>query len=206
MVQKKRLILGSVSAGRRKVLDDLKGELSYAVVPSGFDESRIRCTDPTQLTSELALAKAGAILARMKEPCVVITADQVVYFQGAIREKPRNIEEAREFLRSYGSGDAVRFVTTVCVTERTPERRIRQLHDTDDAFVEFRPIPESVMDDVIARGEVLQCAGAVVLEDPSISPHVRHVWNAYGTQDARTSVMGLPRYRTLKMLTQLGVL
>lgn len=206
MPQKKMIILGSESPHRRAVLDELHSELIYRVVAPEIDEKAIRHPDPVRLTMRLARAKGDAVAMKVSEPCVIITADQVVVYGGAIREKPRDIAEAYRFLQSYGPSEPVAHVTSVCITELIPGVAILQNVGCDTAYVVFDPIPDLAISEVLKRGNALKSAGAVVIEDPDIAPYVKGVWNGYGPSDARTSVMGLPRFLTLKMLHTYGAI
>ena len=102
-----RVILGSKSATRKQILTEMKVE--YETISADIDEKAIRFEDPSALVAELAKAKAEAILERMKKEgdeegkrrTLLITCDQVVVFDGKIREKPESEEEARMFMRSY---------------------------------------------------------------------------------------------------------
>ena len=69
--------------------------------------------DPEQLVQAIAVAKADAVVEQVaaKDPCgltqgiglLVLTSDQVVTYEGAIREKPADMAEARRFIESYSS-------------------------------------------------------------------------------------------------------
>ncbi len=147
------IILGSQSHGRRELLSAMG--YAFAVMPANIDERAIRSEDPGALTLALAHAKADALLPHIHRPALLITADQVVVWQGTIREKPQNAEEARVFLRGYAEGPA-ETVTAVVVTHT--------------ATVWFHRIPEAVIDQVIACGEVFAHAGGLSITDPLLSP------------------------------------
>src|SRR5262245_54982209 len=89
------IILGSQSQGRRPLLSAMG--YAFAVMPAHIDERAIRADDPGVLTLALAHAKADALLPQIREPALLITSDQVVVWQGTIREKPAHAEEARAF-------------------------------------------------------------------------------------------------------------
>jgi septum formation protein len=80
-------------------------------------EKAIRCEDPLQLPILIAIAKASALLLRYTDnmPRVIITCDQVVLFEGKIREKPVDDIEASYFLSSY-SDKNVSTVSALCIT------------------------------------------------------------------------------------------
>jgi septum formation protein len=182
------IILGSQSQGRRELLSALGYE--FAVMPANIDERAIRADDPGALTLALAHAKADALLPQIHEPALLITSDQVVVWQGTIREKPQNVEEARAFLRDYAEGPA-ETVTAVVVTHTS--RGVRR-QGVDRATVWFRRIPEDVIAQVIARGEVFAHAGGFSITDPLLSAYIERV---DGTAE---SVIGLPTALTRQLL------
>jgi septum formation protein len=182
------IILGSQSQGRRELLSAMG--CAFAVMPAHIDERAIRSEDPGALTLALAHAKADALLPQIHEPALLITADQVVVWQGTIREKPAHAEEARAFLGSYAEGPAV-WVTAVVVTHTATGVR-RQ--GVDRATVWFRWIPEEVIDQVVARGEIFAHAGGFSITDPLLEAYIERVG---GTAE---SVIGLPTTLTRQLL------
>jgi septum formation protein len=54
----------------------------------------------------------------------------------------------------------------------------------DTATIHFSPIPDSVIDQLLEEGEVMYCAGGLMVEHPLVLPYRR----IEGTED---SVMGL---------------
>src|SRR5688500_1249444 len=95
-----KLILGSKSHGRKTVLERVGYE--FEVMAADIDEKLIRSDDLELLPMLLARAKAEALLKKINEPVILVTADQVVIYKGELREKPESEEQAREYLASYG--------------------------------------------------------------------------------------------------------
>jgi septum formation protein len=182
------IILGSQSHGRRELLSAMG--YTFTVMPANIDERAIRSEDPGALTLALAHAKADALLPQIHEPALLITSDQVVVWQGTIREKPAHAEEARAFLRGYAEGPA-ETVTAVVVTHTATG--VRQ-QGVDRATVWFRRIPEEVIAQVIARGEVFAHAGGFSITDPLLEAYIERM---DGTAE---SVIGLPTALTRRLI------
>ncbi|XP_026435950.1 maf-like protein DDB_G0281937 isoform X5 [Papaver somniferum] len=117
-----KIILGSSSKARREILTEMGYE--YTILTADIDEKNIRMEKPEKLVVALAEAKAVTIMSRLQlsdflekdaEPTLLITADTVVVYEGAIREKPTDKEEARQFLKDYSGGLAT-VVGSVLVT------------------------------------------------------------------------------------------
>ena len=79
-----KIILGSQSAGRKKVLEGMGYE--FETMSADIDERAIRLEDPVKLTLALAVAKSEALLPKIKndEGVILITSDQVVVCNGKI--------------------------------------------------------------------------------------------------------------------------
>ncbi|ESR48239.1 Maf-like protein [Citrus sinensis] len=116
-----KIILGSSSMPRRKILAEMGYE--FSVMAADIDEKSIRKEKPEDLVMAIAEAKAEAILNRLPigdyikeaEPTILITGDQVVVYEGVIREKPSSREEARRFIKDYSGGQCAT-VGSVLVT------------------------------------------------------------------------------------------
>uniref|UniRef100_A0A453H910 Maf-like protein n=2 Tax=Aegilops tauschii subsp. strangulata TaxID=200361 RepID=A0A453H910_AEGTS len=118
-----KIILGSSSPARRAILSDMGYE--FATMSADIDERAIRREKPEELVKALAEAKADAIKLNLVDGCadrdirdpptLLITSDQVVVSKGVIRERPRSMEEAREFIKAY-SGDRALAVNYVLLT------------------------------------------------------------------------------------------
>ena len=131
------IVLGSSSSSRRQIMEML--QWPFEVMVPDIDEKSIRCDDHMKLPLLIAKAKAEAIWERISssappddqptEPFILITSDQIVYYNGEVREKPVSEEEASLFLSSY-SGRAVSTISAVVVTHWPSGR---QSHDVDVA-------------------------------------------------------------------------
>jgi len=103
------------------VLEDSLGVRLARTINPDIDEKAIRHADPAQLVLALAEAKADALMPRLQneEACLVITSDQVIVYEGTIREKPKDEAEAREFLRSYAYHPAQAIVGVTVTNTKT---------------------------------------------------------------------------------------
>jgi septum formation protein len=184
-----RIILGSQSRGRREVME--KMGVPFEVMPADIDEKAIRFEDPRVLTMALAEAKAEALLPRITGgPAVLVTSDQVVAFNGVIREKPVDEAEARSFLRTAHEAPS-ECVTSVAVTDTATGKRVT---GTDIAKVYFKPIPEDAIEAYIKTGDAMTQAGGFDHAHPLISAYVERI------DGESESVTGLPKALTERLL------
>ncbi|CAN0905848.1 7-methyl-GTP pyrophosphatase [Linum grandiflorum] len=223
-----KVILGSASIARKAILAEMGYD--FTVLTADIDERAIRKEKPEELVMALAEAKADAIIAKLQsnnyqeknaglEPSILVAADTVVVYDDAIREKPSNPEEARQFMKGLlghpfsscsiaavasfttiiqhhdadYSGSHAATVGSVLVTNlRTGVRK----GGWDRVEIYFHEIPDEVIEKLVEEGIVLKAAGGLIIEHPLIVPYVKQV---VGTTD---SVMGLPKVLTAKLLQE----
>ncbi|XP_059279108.1 uncharacterized protein LOC132033220 isoform X5 [Lycium ferocissimum] len=213
-----KLILGSSSTARRKILADMGYQ--FTTMSADIDEKAIRKEKPEDLVMALAEAKAEAIIPRVSigesegdaEPTLLITCDQVylisvlVIIYGVVREKPSSEAEARQFMKDYANGHAAT-VSSVLVTNLVTGSRRGEWDKVEVPLliytqysisrqIYFHDIPDQVIDKLIEEGIVLYAAGGLIIEHPLILPYVKEV---VGSTD---SVMGLPKALTERLIKE----
>eukprot|EP01035_Chromulina_nebulosa_P019659 gene19659-25574_t len=177
-------ILGSGSYTRKQILKD--AGYSYIVHKADIDEKAIgNRTDSfnvDKLVIEIATAKADNILNTINySDGILLTADQVVLFNMKILEKPESLEQAREYINSYGNSFC-QTVGSIVLTDINTKKRVSGY---DTAKIYFEPIPSDVIESLIKEGQVLNCAGGLMIEHPLVKPFINKI---EGSED---SLMGL---------------
>ncbi|PWA60998.1 Maf-like protein [Artemisia annua] len=147
-----KIILGSSSIARRKILAEMGYE--FTLMSADIDEKAIRTEKPEELVMALAKAKADAIVSKLQlsgdhekdaKPHMLIVSDTVVVYEGMIREKPSNEEEAREFIKGY-SGKQAATVSSVFVTNlKTGSAK----GDFDKVEIHFHEIPDHAIEKLV---------------------------------------------------------
>ncbi|XP_027089847.1 uncharacterized protein [Coffea arabica] len=193
-----KVILGSSSVARKKILADMGYQ--FTTMSADIDEKAIRKEKPEELVMALAEAKAEAIIPKLQieeynmdaEPALLITCDQVVVYEGNIREKPSSKDEARHYIKGYSGGCAATVSSVVITNLKSGIRK----GEWDKVEIRFQDIPDQVIDSLIKEGNVLNVAGALIIEHPLILPYVKEV---VGATD---SVMGLPKTLTERLIKE----
>ena len=146
------LILASGSPRRAKILRDLG--VVFEVVKTDAPESSYP-GDPERTVRENALAK-GAVLTFSNPPTRhVLSADTIVWLDGRIYGKPRDLAEAKAFLREL-SGRTHAVFTGVAYDG---EARVVR------SDVTFRPLTEETIDAYVAKVNPLDRAGAYDIDE-----------------------------------------
>jgi septum formation protein len=86
----------------------------------------------------------------------VVSGEAVAAKDGKIFEKPRDKQEAAEFLKQF-SGNCFQFVTSIAVLNTGTDRMLSTV-ETSDIF--FRPLLDREIEDYINKYNVLNYAGA----------------------------------------------
>lgn len=99
-------------------------------------------------------------------------------------KKPDDAAQCREYLRSYKDEPAV--TVTALVVTRISTAGQKRVECVDVAKQHFDPIPETVIDALIDKGDVLYSAGGFTVEDPLLAPFLG---KRDGTEDSSTFLL-----------------
>ncbi|MBU1126361.1 MAG: Maf family protein [Patescibacteria group bacterium] len=185
------IILGSSSKFRKAAF--AKVTPKFETMSPEIDEKAIRDSDPQALTLKIARAKAAALLSLIADEAILVTADQVVVINGEIREKPDDEDECRRFLRSYND-QPIEVVNGVVVTNTKTNARAEGNQVT---HIQFRQIPETVIDKLIQEGHVLSCSGGLKAEHSDMQSYIESI---DGTAD---DLQGVPVELIKRLMTQI---
>ena len=143
-----KITLASGSPRRAKILEDLGVE--FDVVKTDAPEASYP-HDPERTVRENALAKGAAAAPRTR----VLSADTIVWFGGRIYGKPRDLEEAKEFLREL-SGKVHTVFTGVAFDGDVKVAR---------SDVKFRRLSDADIEEYVARVRPTDRAGAYDIDE-----------------------------------------
>lgn len=151
------IILASGSP-RRKELMEIMG-LPFTVCVSNAEENVDTDLPPYFIVEQLSLLKASEVAARIKaegKEGLVIGADTVVVFDGAILTKPENALDAKNMLASLsGKWHSVLSGVTVMNTKTAKSETFYV-----ETKVHFTELTEETIEAYVATGEPLDKAGS----------------------------------------------
>lgn len=184
------LVLASASPRRLELLRQV-GITPDLVDPADIDETPGRDETPRRLALRLAQEKTAVIAAR-RPGAFVLGADTLVAVGRRILNKPETESEARAMLALL-SGRAHMVLTGVVV--RAPDGRSAER--VVETRVRFKRIESREAEAFIAAGDWRDAAGGYKI-------HQRAGAFVTGIQGSYSSVVGLPLYETVNLLTGLG--
>ncbi|MGO9153515.1 Maf family protein [Mycobacterium sp.] len=165
-----RLVLGSASPGRLKVLR--QAGIDPLVVLSGVDEDLIAGqlgpdASPGELVSALARAKAEQVVDKLDgtvtADCVVIGCDSMLHIDGRLCGKPGSVADARRQWQSM-AGRAGQLYTGHCLIRLLDHEIVHSGTETSITTVHFGTPSSDDLDAYLVSGESLRVAGGFTLD------------------------------------------
>ena len=165
-----RLVLGSASAGRLKVLR--QAGVDPLVVVSGVDEDLRTASlgsdaSPAEVVCALAAAKADAVAGRLDDgvaaDCVVVGCDSMLDVDGRLCGKPGSPDAAVSQWRLMG-GRSGRLYTGHCLLRLTDGAVSHREVQSACTTVRFAVPTEADLRAYVDNGEPLQVAGGFTLD------------------------------------------
>ena len=199
-----RVVLGSASTGRRRVLRSAGIDPLIAV--SGVDEDAAIAAlgahpDPATVVTTLARAKADAVAreldAEVTADCVVIGCDSMLYVNGELRGKPGTPEQARRQWNSM-AGKPGSLFTGHCVIRILNATLLRTETAAEVTTVRFGVPTEQELTAYIASGEPLNVAGSFTIDGLG-------GWFIEGVEGDPSNVVGLGLSVTRRLLESVGL-
>lgn len=185
-----KVVLASGSPRRQELLDGLGIDYTVKLLPD-LDESFPAHLQGEEIPLHIARNKAAAYKPMIQPDELIITADTVVWLDGMVLGKPKDVEEAKDILRKL-SGKTHQVITGVCLI--TPLRDKSFTAVTDVSFAE---LTEEEIAYYVENYQPLDKAGAYGVQE----------WIGFiGTEGIYGSfynVMGLPVQKLYKELMKL---
>ena len=184
-----RIILASGSPRRQELLRRI-GLREFEISVPDVEEWYPPELAPEDIVAYISREKSQAVQAAAD--AIVITADTMVFLDGARLGKPRDEAHALEMLTALQGRRH-----TVC-TGVTVRQGNRSLTESESTAVIFRPATETELRSYIATGEPMDKAGAYGVQGKGALLVERLEGDFF-------NVMGLPVLRLSRMLAQFGI-
>ena len=182
-----RIVLASNSPRRKELLAGLGLEYLTRVLPD-VDESFPPELEGGDIPAYIAREKADSYRPTLAEDELLITADTIVWLDGEVLGKPKDMEDAKLMLRKL-SGKTHHVVTGVCLTTEVRQRRFSVVTD-----VVFKELTDDEINYYVEKYKPLDKAGAYGIQE----------WIGYIGVTSITgsffNVMGLPVQRIYEEL------
>ena len=191
----RQIILAS-SSKRRKELMGWLG-LPFEIVHSDFPEEEVDfhdfLDDPDDYVATIAAGKA-MVVADKHPDALVIASDTMVYLDGEMHGKPKNLDDARVMLSKLRGKTHTVFTAVVMMDGLAGNRRTEIVQSK----VTFLPFPDEALERYIASSEPYDKAGGYALQGEA-KKFVEKV------EGSMTNVFGFPIMVVRDMLEELGI-
>lgn len=188
-----RILLASSSRYRQGLLNRFLDD--YGTLSPDVDETAQPGEAPRQLAARLARDKAEAVSSANRD-AIIIGADQLAVLGDMVLGKPGDHQRAVEQLLA-ATGQAVHFLTAVCVLDPVGRRRYEHI---DETIVRFRRFDRRLADAYLRHDEPYDCAGSFRIEGAGFV-----LFESVSTDDP-TALIGLPMIWLAGTLRELGCL
>lgn len=187
-----KLVLASNSKSRKKIFDMMN--FKYQVVKSEAKEISDK-KDFLEYVMELSRIKANSVAEQLNfEKCVIVAADSMIYMGNKKFEKPKNIKEAFENIKTL-SGKVNHAVTGVTIKDLYKNQQI-SFYDITDVY--FNTIDDEEIKWYIDNdARILERAGYSISDGPAISFAKKIDGDYY-------NILGMPISKLCKYLKKLG--
>lgn len=189
-----RVVLASASPRRKELLE--QAGISFEILPA-VGEEKITKENPAEVVMELALEKAKEVAGKLAaEELLVLGADTVVAYGGAILGKPRDEADAVRMLSALSGSTHSVFTGTalICRTKGTE----RSLNFYEETRVTMYPMSPEEIQSYVRSGEPMDKAGAYGIQG-RCAVFIEKIAGDYN------NVVGLPIARIYQEMKKLGI-
>lgn len=152
-----KVLLGSKSPRRQEILQFFS--LPFTVTSSPFDERTVPFTgDPESYVKTLAEKKGEALVATYPDH-LIITADTIVFFEGAILHKPDSPETGRKMLEAL-SGKSHDVLTAIAIRKNDT-----LFSAVETSHVTFNPLTEQAINAYLKQEHGMDKAGGYGIQE-----------------------------------------
>ena len=181
-MKNKKIILASASPRRRELMAQAGYEFDVQI---SYKEEVYASTEPEEIVKELALLKARDIAQKNEaKDVIVIGADTVVAYEGAILGKPRSKEEAFQMIKGF-QGDKHQVYTGVAILSYDENGKETFVNHSVKTDVYVNPMTDEEIQTYIESDNVMDKAGSYGIQS-GFAIHIEKIEGDY------FNVVGLP--------------
>ena len=186
-----KLTLASTSKFKSDIMNTVK--LNHFLIESDFEEISSNFDDVYKYVEDLALGKAMSVLNKV-DSGIILGLDTVVYVDGKILEKPKNLDEVRKFLRLC-SNNTTSVITGIAMINKDTNEIIK---DTAKTEVTLRNLSDKDIEYYIENEPDKMYVSGFVIETV-ISNFIEKINGSY------YNILGIPVETIYKHLEDLNI-
>lgn len=189
-----RIILASSSYRRQQMMEWLG--IPFEIIVSHFPEEDVKFADFDDIEDYVAAIATGKALTVLQDnpDALIIASDTIVYLDGVIYGKPRDLDHAREMLQALRGKTHTVYSAIIMMDGETGERKT-EIVKSDVTFFDFS---DDQLEKYIATSEPYDKAGGYALQGYA-KAFVQDV------QGSASNVVGFSLPTVRDMLEEFGV-
>ena len=161
-----KVILASGSVQRKALLED--AGIPFEIIVSDVDETPKEQLSLSEQMNDISMRKALAVMNMVNcEECIIVAADQNIFFNGTMYGKPSTIEEARQLIKTMqGSNEIYAYVgnSVLYVSNSTI---IKHIIKCDIARMSMDYISDEELENYLATKSPLTKCGGINIKESS---------------------------------------
>lgn len=176
-----RVILASKSITRKQQMID--ADIPFEVIVSDADESSDETKPFRVQLAQIAMRKANVVLNKTSDrgKRLIVAADQNIIFDGKMYGKPKNMEEAREIIKSMQGRDDIYAYTGNAVLLADGMEILESINYTDIARMSMDEISNETLENYLKNSLPLTyCGGFSITNAPFVHLKEGKYSTAYG--------------------------
>lgn len=186
-----KLILASTSNFKSRILTQC--HLKHEKMESSFEEVSEE-KDIYKWVEDIAYGKAKSVVDKIEDnDCIVIGIDTIVYHNGKIIGKPRDINEAKENVRNL-AGNTNSVITGMCLYNKKNNEIIKTYQETK---IKMKEISDEEIDYYINNEKYVLHASGYIIEN-IMSCFIEYIQGSY------YNILGIPVEKIYEELKKMG--
>ena len=185
-----KIVLATTSKFKNQILDTVG--IRHSMIESDFDEDLIKEQDLYEYVKKLSLSKANSVKAKVNNS-IIIGLDTIVYINGVILEKPKDLIEARKSIELC-KNNTTKVITGICIINQITNEIINDYAETK---VTLRNIDDVDIDYYMENELNVMYASGFIIET-IISNFIEKIDGSY------YNILGVPVVTIYKYINNMG--
>ena len=185
-----KVVLATTSKFKNQILDTVG--IKHSMVESSFDENEINEKDVYEYVKKIALGKASSIKDKVNNS-IIIGLDTIVYVEGIILEKPKDMNDARKAIE-LSKNNTTKVITGICIINQKTNEIISDYQETK---VTLRDIYKEDIDYYLENEPNIMYASGFIIET-IMSNFIEKIDGSY------YNILGVPVEKIYEYINNMG--
>lgn len=185
-----KVVLATTSKFKNQILDTVG--IKHSMIESKFDEDKVFEKDVYEYVKKLAFGKANSVKDQVDD-CILIGLDTIVYVDGIILEKPKDLNEARKAIKMCKNNKSL-VITGICLINKKNNEIISDYSETK---ISLRDIDAKDIDYYIENEPNIMYVSGFILET-IMSNFIDKIEGSY------YNILGVPVETIYKYINKMG--